>query len=166
MLRKLQDFNRDIPQNDENIFKFKKLLEDEAALLDYLAEWLESYQEFDSSDAHDWKVLEDSNPFIKSQDYCEYNNAIEEADGLWNNTDKGYDGYMMRGIWEAVSDLCDKIWLFGDGENKFYNCLLDAINRMASYERTDNFENCVFVIRSLPFLRAQAGFHMLKMGLL
>lgn len=166
LLRKLEDFTRETEQSEENIIKFKKLLSDDYALMDYLCKWREAYEAFDCSEANDWKVLEDSNPFIKASDLCEYEDAITEAEGLWNITDKGYDGYMMRSIWESMTELCDKLWIFGDGRNHFYNCLLRKLYDLLQYNREDNLADCVFVIRNMPLIRARVGFHMLKMGLL
>lgn len=166
MLRKLEDFNRDTLQDEENIRKFRKFLDDEYALMDYLCKWRESYEAFDHDEVPAWKVLEDLNPFLTSKDLCEYEDAITEAKGLWNTTDKGYDGYMMRSIWQSIDELCEKIWIFGYGRNHFYNCLLQKLDILIDYEREDNLADCVFVIRNMPFIRARVGFHMLKMGLL
>lgn len=166
MLRKLEDFNSDTEQSEENIRKFQKLLENEYALMDYLCKWREEYEEFDRDEAPSWRILENSNLFMKSQELFEYEEAIKEAEGLWNTTDKGYDGYMIRSIWESMEELCNKIWIFGYGRNHFYNCLLRAIDRCLEYEREDTLADCAFVIRSMPFLRARVGYHMLKMGLL
>ena len=166
LLRKLEDFNRDTIQDEENIRKFRKFLDDEYALMDYLCKWREEYEKFDHDEAPAWKVLEDLNPFLKSSEFLDYEEAIQEANGLWNTTDKGYDGYMMRSIWHSMDELCEKIWIFGYGRNHFYNCLLQKLDRLLDYEREDNLADCVFVIRSIPFLRARVGYHMLKMGLL
>ena len=166
MLRKLKDFNRNTEQSEENIIKFQKLLQNDYALLDYLCEWRKECEAFDRDELPSWKAVQETNLFLKSSDLVEYENAINEAEGLWNITDKGYDGYMMRSVWQSIEELCEKLWIFGYGRNHFYNCLLRAIDQLLWYPREDNLEDVAFVIKNMPLIRARVGFHMLKMGLL